>query len=280
MFLKMGRKRLFHDRNLRPFRSESGLHRYFEKRLCPKLGLRVVRSSRRGRGRLLHLDTLAIDRLRRPVILEYKHDFVGAAAVAQIKGYWKRVRREKAAVTRAIRVKLKGSLPNWQRACVVTVGYRYDVNLEWPSLRDAHFRPLRYSYEPGVGLRLHKVLPRDRASFGGPKHPRVSKAAAIRKHVAKTTPAGQRAWEVLSKALDQKGFTVHYPGKNRVRYLKDDRLAGEITFSPIGLQLLFRSAGQPDPAGLVGRSRKKSLNRAFGIMKPQDVGYAVRLLTG
>jgi hypothetical protein len=126
-----------------------------------------------------------------------------------------------------------------------------------------------------------KVSPRDPTSFGGPDPaPRPSKAPAIAKHLARTTDAGRRAWKILSDTLGLKGFTVHYPGKNRVRYLRDGRLAAEVSFSSIGLQLLFRSSGQRDPVGLVGRSRKKSLNRTIGIMRPRDVAYAVRQIAG
>jgi hypothetical protein len=214
MFMRLPGARYLKSLARPTFASETELQRFFEKKLLREMGLRVVCSSRRGGGCMGNIDTMALDRKNRPVIIEYKRDLVDQA-----------------------------------------------------------------TYDDKRVAFVKKVIPDDRATYGEDRAGGFSKARAFRKHLTKTTEAGRRAFKALARELRRRGFTRRFPGKNRVRYWKDDAPQAEVTLTPIGLQVLFRSREEiHDPEGRVGRSRKASLNRTVGILSPADVPYAVNVL--
>lgn len=280
MFMKMPSARYLKSLGPKAFASESTLQMFFERRLCPKIGLRVVCSSRAGHGRMGNIDTLAIDHRRRPVILEYKRDLVGEAAIAQLSRYRKWLLAHKDRFAKAVVAKWGSAALDWTRIYLVSVGYRYKYDPKrWLSFPGTHFRPLRYGYGDDYTLLIHKVVAGDPKTYGHERAPKLSKRSALRKHLARTTDAGRRAFARLTDKLRKRGLELRYPGKNRVRFWSPEGLRAEVTFATTGLQLFFRSDRRTrDPEGRVARSKKSKLNRTMSIVSPADVSYAVKLL--
>lgn len=280
MFMRLPSARYLKSLGRPTFESETALQRFFEKKLLREMGLRVVCSSHRGGGRLGNIDTIALDKRNRPVIIEYKTDLVDQAALDQLCRYREWLLDNRDEVARVVAGKWEGVIPDWRRLYLVSVGHRYDKDVRWPSFRGTRVRPLLYGHDDERGvLFLRKVITDARATYGKRRADRPSKAPAFRKHLTRTTDAGRRAFKALTLELRRRGFTRRFPGKNRVRYWKDDAPQAEVTLTPIGLQVLFR-CNEPicDPEGRVGQSRKPSLNRTVGILSPADVPYAVNVL--
>src|SRR6266571_1164457 len=168
MLMKLPSARYLGTLGRQAFESENALQKFFEKKVWPVTGLRVVCSSRRNHGRLGNIDTIALDKRNRPVVIEYKRDVVDQRTLGQLARYRNWLLDNKGDVERAAGVAI-----DWTRIYLVSVGHKYDGGILWPSFPGTRIRPLRYGYEERIVV-LKRVKPGNRPTYGEERAHRFS----------------------------------------------------------------------------------------------------------
>src|SRR5713101_7193315 len=134
------------------FANEVQLQRFIEDRVTPLCGLRLVSSSLRGRHRLGHIDSTAIDDEGSPVIIEYKWDRVDGDVMQQLFRYERWFLNHRELYDAEALTKWNQRTSNVAKPQLVAVGYRFHrtaaVDASGPVLC------LRYGYRPDKTVSL------------------------------------------------------------------------------------------------------------------------------
>lgn len=207
-----------------PFASESGLQRFVEEHAKQLFGVDVVASTRRGGGRFLNIDILALDQSGRPWIVECKHDLVDAGAATQLDRYRAALVSGWDVLERRLATDWRGPTPQkTPDPVLVLIGYRFDRSLA----DDRTFRiAYRYHDVEFTNEELQKQKP-GRVSLyevncsvaPADAHPKVCKKLATSERLERLAPAlAESFWQIDSELKILKGVNVKYGGKNFVRY--------------------------------------------------------------
>ncbi len=267
--------------------NEDELQRFIEDHVVRACGLRLVSSSLPRSRQLRHaqrvlrrgkIDTAAIDHEGTPAIIEYKWDRVNRNTIKQLARYKQWLLNNCEVFEKEVSELWKRQSTNWKQIHLISLGYRYHQSAAWSSDNDTEVISLRYGYRADETVFIQQVDRRKLPPEGDPPLD-LSKDHYLDQHLARTTVAARKAFQLLRRRIVELGLCEKIHGKNRVTYGAKPCLV-EVKFTDVALQCFFQAGDDiEDSEGRAQRIKgKKRLSWTCGIVSPADVEYVITLL--